>query len=223
MKKHNELTYGIIGLGRFGTALAKRLSELGAEILVIDKSAEKIAEMRELTENAFITDSLDKKNLIDMGIQNCDIVIVCIAEALDVSILTVMKLQSIGVKHIIAKATSEEHGMILKKLGVEMVFPERDMAVRLANRLEIGEGLDFIELSETMSITKINVHESFLNKTVKDVNIREKFGLNIIAIENKGRVIDSVNPDYIFNHGDVIYLCGNKQAIKEATKWIENN
>ena len=217
------MTYGIIGLGRFGMALAQKLSLMGAEIMVVDKEESKVTLMRDITENAFITESLDRKTLESMGFQNCDVVIVCIAEAIDVSILTVMKLQSMGVKRVIAKANSIEHGEILEKLGAEIVFPERDMAFRLANRLEMGTGLDFIELSESVKVATFNAPSQFIGKTIVEIDLRKKFGLNIIAIENNGQVLDSIRPDYSFVQGDVLYLCGNKNAILSISEWLENN
>lgn len=220
MKKENKI-YGIIGLGRFGTALAKKLSELGAEIMVVDKDAGKIAELREYTENAFIADTLDRKNLEDMGFQNCDVVIVCIAEAIDVSILVIMKLQAMGVKRIIAKANSEEHGEIIEKLGAEVTYPEKDRAEYLAHRLEMGEGIDFIELSDLINVAKFVIPNEYIGKTVVEISVREKFGLNIIAIENNSRVIDVIKPDYRFTDSDILYLCGNKKAIAEISKWLE--
>ena len=223
MGKQKKTTYGIIGLGRFGTALAYKLSDLGAEILVIDQSEEKISEFREITENAFIVKNITKKNLIDMGVQDCDVVIVGIGSSIDVSILTVMKLLGIGVKRVIAKVTSLEHAEILQKIGAEVIFPEKDMAIRLGNRLEMGAGLDFVELSESINISKVKVPTQFIGKSIKDTNIRAKFGLNIIAIENGGNVIDLINPDYEFNANDIIYFSGNKTAMHELLDWIEVN
>ena len=223
MAKPKKMTYGIIGLGRFGTALAYKLNDLGADILVIDKDEEKVSEFREITDNAFISKSITKKGLLDMGVQDCDVVIVCIASSIDVSILTVMKLFSIGVKRVVAKVTSLEHAEILQKLGAEIVFPEQDMAIRLANRLEMGAGLDFIELSESINITKVKAPTQFVGKSIKDANIRGKFGLNIIAIENGGNVIDLINPDYVFDENDILYFSGNKIAIHNMLDWIDSN
>ncbi len=220
MKKQNKI-YGIIGLGKFGKALAYKLAGAGAEILAVDRDETKVTEIREITENAFIARTLEKKALSDMGFQNCDVVILCIAEAIDVSILTVMKLQNIGVKRIIAKANSLEHGEILKKLGVEIVYPEQDMALRLANTLEMGQGFDFIELSDSIKVAKFNAPKQFVGKTVLEVSLREKFGLNIIAIENNGAVINAIFPDYAFKEGDVLYLCGSKKAIVAISDYLE--
>lgn len=221
--KNKKMTYGIIGLGRFGMALAQKLSNMGAEILVADKDERKVSIMRELTENAFITNDLERKTLSDMGFSNCDVVIVCIAGAIDVSILTVMKLQALGVKRIIAKANSTEHGEILEKLGAEIVYPEQDMALRLAHRLEMGQGLDFIELSESIKVAKFNVPKEFIGKSILEVSLREKFGLNIIAIENNGVVVDTIRPTYTFAENDVLYLCGSKKAIFAISDWLENH
>lgn len=218
--KNKKMIYGIIGLGRFGTALAHKLANMGAEILCVDKDEAKVSSIREITENAFISSNLEKKALSDMGFSNCDVVIVCLASAIDVSILTVMQLQNLGVKRIIAKAKSTEHGEILAKLGAEIVYPEQDMALRLANRLEMGHGLDFIELSDSVKVATFNVPIEFVGKTILEVSLREKFGLNIIAIENNGVVVDTIRPNYVFSEGDVLYLCGNKKAVSSISDWL---
>lgn len=218
--KNKKMIYGIIGLGRFGTALAHKLANMGAEILCVDKDEAKVSSIREITENAFISSNLEKKALSDMGFSNCDVVIVCLASAIDVSILTVMQLQNLGVKRIIAKAKSTEHGEILAKLGAEIVYPEQDMALRLANRLEMGHGLDFIELSDSVKVATFNVPVEFVGKTILEVSLREKFGLNIIAIENNGVVVDTIRPNYVFSEGDVLYLCGNKKAVSSISDWL---
>ncbi len=218
--KNKKMIYGIIGLGRFGTALAHKLSNMGAEILVVDKDETKISAIREITENAFISSNLEKKSLSDMGFSDCDVVIVCIGGAIDVSILTVMQLQNLGVKRIIAKANSTEHGEILTKLGAEIVYPEQDMALRLANSLEMGQGFDFIELSDSVKVAKFNVPNEFVGKNILEVSLREKFGLNIIAIENNGTVVDTIRPTYVFNEADVLYLCGSKKSITSISNWL---
>ena len=220
--KNKKMIYGIIGLGRFGTALAHKLSSMGAEILCADKDEAKVSAIREITENAFIANNLENKALSDMGFSNCDVVIVCLASAIDVSILTVMHLQNLGVKRIIAKAKSTEHGEILAKLGAEIVYPEQDMALRLANTLEMGQGFDFIELSDSVKVAKFNVPLEFVGKSILEVSLREKFGLNIIAIENSGAVVDTIRPNYVFAEKDVLYLCGSKKAISSIKNWLAN-
>ncbi|MBQ1956447.1 MAG: TrkA family potassium uptake protein [Clostridia bacterium] len=217
--KKEKNTYGIVGLGRFGHALAMEIAASGADIVTLDRDEEKIREMREYTENAFIVKSLDKKTLSETGIQNCDIAIVCIGEQLDVSILTTLNLVSLGVPHVIAKATSIEHGEILEKLGAEVVYPERDIAIRLAHRLEASRVLDYVQLSEELNISKLMVPESIIGKSVQEVNLRGRFGTNIIAIERNKSINESVMPDYIFKQGDILFVSGSKDGLNRLSEW----
>lgn len=219
-KKKEKQIYGIIGLGRFGSALASELYRSGADLIIIDKIEEKIIEAREMTENAYIVKGLDKKTLTETGFHNCDVAVVCIGEQIDTSILTVLNLVSIGVKKVIAKATSTEHGEILEKLGAEVVYPERDMAIRLAHRLETSQVIDFVQLSERINISKQAIPAHAVGKTVVEVNPRSKFGLNIIAVENEGNVIDIVMPDYVFREKDILYLSGSKEGFRKLHEWI---
>ena len=222
-RKKEKLSYGIVGLGRFGYALAVDLAQSGADIMVIDRDEEKVRELREYTENALVVNTLDKKSLMETGIQNCDVGIVCIGEHMESSILTTLNLVSLGVPQVIAKATSAEHGEILAKLGAEVVYPERDMALRLANRQETARVLDFIQLSESINISKRMVPEKFIGKTVLELNIRARFGLNIIAVENSGEVVDVVGPDYTFRAGDVMIISGSRDDLLRLNDWEEND
>ena len=211
--KNEKCIYGIIGLGRFGYALALELAAAGADLIVLDRDEEIVRELREHTENAYVVRNLEKKTLMETGIQNCDIVIVCIGEHLDTSILTTLNLTSIGVKKIIAKAKSAEHGEILEKLGAEVVYPERDMAVRLAHRLETSKVLDFVQLSEKLNISKFLVPDELIGKTVIDVDLRARFGANIIAIENGNEIQEYIRPDYCFKKGDILFVSGAKEGL----------
>lgn len=222
-RKKEKLSYGIVGLGRFGYALAVDLAQSGADIMVIDRDEEKVRVLREYTENALVVNTLDKKSLMETGIQNCDVGIVCIGEHMESSILTTLNLVSLGVPQVIAKATSAEHGEILAKLGAEVVYPERDMALRLANRLETARVLDFIQLSESINISKRMVPEKFIGKTVLELNIRAKFGLNVIAVESGGKVTDNIRPDYCFQPNDVMIVSGSRDALLRLNEWDEND
>lgn len=217
-----KMTYGIVGLGRFGYALGMDLAEAGADLIVIDRDEEKIREFREVTENAFVVTNLEKRTLIETGIQNCDVAVVCIGEHMDTSILTTLNLVSMGIPSVIAKATSTDHGVILEKLGAEVVYPERDMAERLASRLETSRMLDFVQLSEKINVSKMKLPENAVGKTVIEVNLRARFGLNIIAVENAGTVIDLVSPDYVFQKNDVLYLSGTREGILKLNSWANS-
>ena len=217
----NKTTYGIIGLGRFGMALALELAKAEADLLVIDRDEEKVREMREYTENAFVVPTLDRKTLGETGIQNCDVAVVCIGESMSTSILTTLHLVSMGIPSVIAKATSAEHGEILEKLGAKVVHPEQDMAVRLANRLEASRMLDFIQLSEKLNISKLLASEKMAGKTVLEVDFRKKFGANIIAIERCGSLIETVEPGYQFQCGDILFVSGSKEGLNRLSQWAE--
>lgn len=217
----NKTTYGIIGLGRFGMALALELAKADADLLVIDRDEEKVREMREYTENAFVVPTLDRKTLGETGIQNCDVAVVCIGESMSTSILTTLHLVSMGISSVIAKATSAEHGEILEKLGAKVVHPEQDMAVRLANRLEASRMLDFIQLSEKLNISKLLASEKMAGKTVLEVDFRKKFGANIIAIERCGSLMETVEPGYQFQCGDILFVSGSKEGLNRLSQWAE--
>ena len=217
--QNKKAVYGIIGLGRFGQALAEELASSGSELIVLERDEEKVREMRELTDNAYVVKNLDRKSLQETGIQNCDVAVVCISEQIDTSILTTLNLVSLGIPRVLSKATSAEHGTILEKLGAEVVYPERDMAVRLATRLETSRELDMVQLSERINISSIRVPEQLIGKTVADADLRSKFGLNIIAIENRSTVLDTIRPDYTFQAEDLLFLAGGKEGLLKMNLW----
>lgn len=217
--KNDRESYGIVGLGRFGTALATQLAQSGCGLLVLDRDEEKIREMRELTDNAYVVSNLEKKTLQDTGIQNCDVAVVCIGSHIDTSILTTLNLVSMGIPTVIAKATSADHGAILEKLGAQVVYPERDMAVRLANRLENARMLDFVQLSEKINVTKMRVPAQLVGKTVAQADLRARFGLNIMALERQGSVVETVHPDQELQKEDILYLSGSRAGITRLNDW----
>ena len=222
MKKQNGVNaFGVIGLGRFGTAMVKTLAEAGKEVIALDKDEQKVRAVRKYTDFAFVVENLTQETLEETGIQNCGTVTVCIGEQMDTSILTTLNLVSLGVPAVIAKATSLEHGEILEKLGAEVVYPERDMAIRLAHRLETSRMLDFIQLSEQLNISKLIIPDRIVGKTVLSVNLRKEFGINIIAIENSGILIETIHPDYVFKKGDILFISGSKAGLNRLSAWAE--
>ncbi len=219
--KKDVKTYAILGLGRFGMALAMELVHAGAELIALDRNEEKVREIREYTDNAFVVRDLDKKTLSETGVQNCDIAVVCIGEQMAASILTTLNLISLEVPQVIAKAISSEHGEILEKLGAQVVYPDRDMAIRLANRLEVSQMLDYIQLSEKLNISKLMAPEKIVGKTVLEVNLRKNFSVNIIAVENDGNLNEMVGPDYKFRRGDILFVSGSREGLGRLSTWAE--
>lgn len=213
MKKNQDIAYGIIGLGRFGSALARTLAEAGQEVIVLDKDEDKIKDMRQYTEYAFVTENLSQETLAETGIQNCDVVIVCIGEQVDVSILTTMRVIEMGIPHVISKALSAEQGAVLKKLGAEVVYPERDMALRLGRKLLSNNFLDYVSLNNSVEIRQVQVPQPLTGRSVEETEIRQKYKLNIIAIENGRDTNIEVTPDYRLKADDIIVVIGKVDNI----------
>ena len=219
-KENKFMEYGIIGLGRFGFALAKTLIEAGKEVLVIDSDESKIKQIRQYTNNAFVVEILDRETLEETGIQNCETAVVCIGEKMDASILTALNLINMGIPRVIAKAVSFDHGSVLTKIGAEVVYPENDMAIRVANRLLYSKALDFIELNDDINICEMEVPKKLDGIQIRESNIRKKYKLNIIAIEGNGGTILEISPDYILKTGELIVVIGKKNNITSFEEYL---
>jgi trk system potassium uptake protein TrkA len=208
------IEFGIIGLGRFGFSLATTLAEAGREVLVLDSSENKIKQIRHLTENAFVVSDLSKEALEEAGIQNCETVIIGIGEKIDVSILTTLNVISMGVPRVIAKAISLEQGKILEKIGAEVVYPERDMAIRVANRLLSSRVMDYITLNDDITITELRLNSKLTGQSVEQADIRKKFKLNIIALQHDNNTITDISPDLKLFENDILVVVGKKEHIR---------
>ena len=219
--KKSKPSFGIVGLGSFGAALAIELAERGMDLVVLDRDENKIREFREITENAIVVKNLSKKTLESTGIGHCDVAVVCIGEQLDTSVLATLHLVGMGIPLVLAKAQSGEHGEILEKIGAEVIYPERDMAIRLASRLRTAKVVDFIQLSEKLNISKIPAPACLWGKSVLEVNLRRRFGQNIIALENNGEVLEMLHPEYVFRQGDVLFVSGCREGLLQMTDWLE--
>lgn len=212
-RKTPKDTYGIIGMGRFGFALAKSLSETGAEIIVLDKNPDRVKAALEFTDNAFTVAGLTKEILMDCGIKSCKTVIICIGEAIDTSILTTLTVIELGVTKVIAKASSLEHGAVLEKLGAEVVYPERDRAIILAKKLTSSKIMEYITVSGEVDITEIELPTVEEGMTVMKFGFRNKYGLNLIAIKHDDEVTTEIGPDTPVFSGDTVVVCGKRRNI----------
>ena len=190
-RKQSETSFGVIGLGRFGTALVKTLAEAGQEVIAVDKDEQKVKAVRKYTDYAFVVGMLNEESLQETGVQNCDTVTICIGEQLDVSILTTMQVIKMGIPHVISKANSQEHGEVLKQLGATVVYPEADMAVRIGKRLISRSMLDYIQ----------------------ELDVRRVYGINIIAVERDHQTNVEFSPQYRFAAEDIIAVIGKVDKI----------
>lgn len=212
--RHKQLkSYGVIGLGRFGMALAIKLAKAGAEVIGVDNDETKVKAMRAYTEHAFVVADLNVETLRETGIQNCDTVIVCIGEKIDASILTTLHVVQLGVKNVISKATTDDQGSLLAIIGAQVVFPERDMAERLASKLVSTNVMDYISISEEVDISEIRIGENYHGQTIRSLDFRKRFSLNVIALVRGGETIIEIDPDAVLQGDDVIAVIGKKENI----------
>jgi len=180
--------YAVIGLGRFGASIARTLAEKGQQVLAIDSKEDIVQDLAEYVTNAVCIDATDAKALKNIGIKTVDVAIVAIGKSLEASILVTLALKELGVPRIIAKAVSENQSKVLEKLGVNaVVFPEREIGEKLANKLISPEVVEEINLSKEYSLFEIKTSEEFINKSLKDLQVRIKYSINIIAIKRKAR------------------------------------
>ena len=214
MKKQNAATtFGVIGLGRFGSALVKTLADAGKEVIAVDRSEQAVKAVRKYTDFAFVVESLSQETLEETGIQNCNTVAICIGEAIDISILTTMLVINMGVPHVIAKATSQVHGEVLKQLGAAVVYPESDMAVRIGKRLISGNLIDYISLDDGVEVRRIQVGGKLVGRTIQELDVRRAYGINIIAIERNHQTDVEFSAQYRFQEGDSVTVIGNVEKI----------
>ena len=223
MKKQNsDSSFGVIGLGRFGTALVKTLTEAGKEVIAIDKDEQRVRLVRKYTDFAFVVENLNQDTLEETGIQNCDTVTICIGEKLDVSILTTMQVIRMGIPHVISKANSQEHGEVLKHLGATVVYPEADMAVRIGKRQISSNLLDYIALDDHVEVRRIQVGGALLGHTIQELDVRRTYGINIIAIERNHQTNVEFSAQYTFREGDVVVVIGKVDKIDRFERETQN-
>ncbi len=225
----------VIGLGRFGKNCAIELMKHGSNVLGIDKSEELVNQIKDKITKAYIMNSTNEDNLREIGIDDMDFVVVAIGENEQSSIFTTLLLKKIGVSRIIARATSEAHAEILNLIGVEeIILPEVQTANKLARKLSGGNINDYFELSEDQMIAELPATEAIADKTILDLSIRKKFGVNIIGIrqqipfvneegENKitEKVTHIINPDYKINLTDRLIVVGYKKDIDRFIKYTK--
>ena len=212
-------SYIVIGLGKFGTRAAKRLCELGCEVLALDRKSELVQPISNLVTQAVVGDARDKEVLRALGAKDFECAIVAIGDNLADSVLATMNLKELGVPYIVCKASDETHRQVLMKLGADqVVIPEQEHADRLAKNLSSPNVLDYIELSEEYGIIEIPAPKAWVGKSLKELNVRAKLGVNIIAVE-KGRKIN-VSPaaDYRIEAEDVMVVLGDTAALDAVQK-----
>ena len=207
----------IIGCGRFGTSVAKKLSELGCEVMAVDRSEETIQSIADEVTFAVQADATDENAIKALGIRNFDVAVVTIGGDIQASIMVTLMIKELGIKHIVAKAQNEMHAKVLYRIGADrVVFPEREMGVRVAKNLVSNKILDYIELSPDYTIVEVRPLKAWIGKSLLDLNIRAKFGINVIAIKNSDGININVRPDETINALDILVVIGHNDDIKKV-------
>lgn len=210
--------FAVIGMGRFGESLAKTLYSNGFEVLVVDLDQERIDNIAPHVTHAVQADGTDEMALKALGIRNFDVTVIAMGD-MQSSILCTLLCKELGVPYVVAKANNAAHAKVLYRMGIDkVVFPERDMGVRIAHSLVAGNILDYIELSPDYGLIETSAPEEWKGKTLQELNVRVKYGISIMAIKNdEGITIAPASSDVI-NPGDVLIVIGDNNALKRLEK-----
>jgi trk system potassium uptake protein TrkA len=227
--------FAVFGLGVFGQSVARNLMKEGMEVLAIDNHESNIEAIKNAVTQAVILDSTREDALVAVDIGKVDCAIVCIGDDMEASILTALLLKKLEIPRIIARANSPAHRQILSLIGVdEIVSPEEEMGMRLSRRLSSTHILHHLDISEEHTIAEVIVGESFVGRTLSEMNLRSRFGVNIVGIKKKvphvnqsgeniflEKYIDFPSPEDIFEDGDVLVMVGSERAISDVERFIE--
>lgn len=214
----------IIGLGNFGFYLATHLYRKGHDVMAIDKNPVLVQSIKDDVTQAVVADATDAGTLKELGVKNVDTAVVGIGSVLGDSILAVLNLQELGVAHIVAKAISDPHKKVLEKLGVEdIIFPEKDTALSMAKKLDNPNLIDYLPFMEGYGIIELPVPGKFVGKTLKQINLTNRYGVQIVAIKGLDAEHTRFSPhaDHILNQGEILILLGPEKGLdtlKTATK-----
>ncbi|KAA9026035.1 potassium channel family protein [Niallia endozanthoxylica] len=213
--------FAVIGLGRFGGSICRTFAEQGMEVMAIDNNEDRVNEYSAIASHAVVGDSTDEKVLKSLGIRNFDHVIVAIGDNIQASILTTIILKELGVKNITVKAQNDYHEKVLLKIGADhVVHPERDMGRRIANNMISNSVLDYLELSDEHSIVEIVASEKIDGHSIINLDIRAKYGINIVAIKRSNEIIVSPQANEIIHEKDILIVIGADADINRFEKKV---
>lgn len=214
-------TFLLIGLGRFGNALATELCELGNEVLAVDAREELVQAVAPKVTHAVTADARDPEVLKELSAHSFDCAVVAVGGDIGTSALITLNLKEQGVPRVVAKASSHTHKKVLEKIGADrVVFPEYEMGVKLAHALSESNVLNFIELSEDASIVEIPVPDSWVNKTLRQLDVRNTYGVNVIALRRgpKQKFMISPGGEDVLEPTDVVVALGKDKNINRIQK-----
>ena len=215
-------TFAVIGMGRFGISVAKKLAELGCEVIAVDSDGDKVNEVADYVTKAAQLDAKNEELLRNIGIKNCECAIVAIGDNVMDCVFITLTLKEMGVKKVVCKARDAQHETVLRKVGADMVIiPEQEAGEKIASRLVSRQFIDILRISDEYSIEDMRVPEKWVGKSLADLSVRKKYGVNIVAIKNSLNTNDvniTPEPEYRFNDTDIVVLVGRTQDINKLNK-----
>lgn len=209
-------TYAVLGLGRYGTAVAKELVKNGADVIAVDKNEQIVQDSSVYLPICKCADITDPEVISELGISNADVVIVAMASSLEGSILAITLCKEAGVKTVIAKCANETHRKILKRVGADMVvFPENESGTRLAKNLLTSGFTDILTLSDDLSLVELTARDEWVGKSLKELNLRKKYTVNVVAFRKNGKITDTVNPEELLDKDTEIIAIVNTAKLSK--------
>jgi len=209
-----DKSYAVFGLGRYGRAVAKELIDSGAEVIAVDSNEKLVEDLVSEFPICKCADITDKEVIKQLGISNVDVVVIAIAEAFESSVMATMLCKEVGVGHVIVKCSSEMHRAILEKVGADVVvFPEKDSGIRLAKNLLSSGFLDIADISEDISIIELNVKPEWVGKSLREIEFRRKYSVNVIALTKNKDVEIAIQPDTVIESDMKMIVIANKKEL----------
>lgn len=213
-RKKNEI-YAVVGVGRFGLAVAQTLLSLGKDVIAIDINPQRLKPLEDTSADVFVVDEISLESFEQAGLGDCRCVIIGVGKDIEASILAALNAKELGAERVICKVINPDHAKILRKIGVEVIFPELDTGRRLAMRLSSNVTEDIFTLTKDFSIIQVKIPSYYNDKTVIDLDFRGKYGVNIIAIVRDGKVDGQIGPQTMIKGGDYLVVAGKNSGLDD--------
>ncbi len=217
----NAKQFAVLGLGRFGNTVAKRLYALGKEVLAIDIDGQRVADIADYVTHSMVGDCLDEPTLKQIDIASFEVVVVAIGHDMEASILATLLCKEMGVKYVVAKAQSLQHRKVLEKIGADMVvFPEMEAGHKLGSLLASPAMVEIAELAQNFKIIEIEAPEDWQNKSLIELKIRNKYSLTVLLVNRDQNVFASPSGEFVLQAGDKVVLCGEQKDLQKFSKIV---
>lgn len=209
-----EKQYAVLGLGSFGRSVALTLEDMGCDVIVVDKSYEKIQEISDMVSYAMRADVADPEALASLGARNLDGAVIAVSDSLEASIMATIAVKELGIPFVLAKAKDELQGMVLRKVGADtIVYPERDMGSRVAKSMVSTAFTDWIELSAEYSMAETVIPDEWVGKSLAELNVREKYGINVVGVIQGEVVSVNMNPQEPLPAECILIVIGSNHVL----------